>query len=85
MIASYEKLLKLIFTLIVGTFIYFLLGERIPIIKKKDSKIEKILASFYYSTQVTTTLGLLDTIDDLLIGVIVSIHAIIVLILGVIE
>jgi hypothetical protein len=85
MIASYEKLLKLIFTLICGTFIYFLLGERIPIIKKKDSKIEKILASFYYSTQVTTTLGLLDTIDDLLIGVIVSIHAIIVLILGVIE
>ena len=85
MIASYEKLLKLIFTLIVGTFIYFLLGERIPIIKKKDSKIEKILASFYYSTQVTTPLGLLDTIDDLLIGVIVSIHAIIVLILGVIE
>ena len=85
MIASYEKLLKLIFTLIVGTFIYFLLGERIPMIKKKDSKIEKILASFYYSTQVTTTLGLLDTIDDLLIGIVVSIHAIIVLILGVIE
>ena len=36
MIISYEKLLKLIFTLIVGTFIYFLLGERIPMIKKNS-------------------------------------------------
>ena len=51
---------------------------------KKDSKIENTSITLLFNSS-HNNIGLLDTIDDLLIGIVVSIHAIIVLILGVIE
>lgn len=73
-----NKVCNIIYILFGGTIIYYILGNRIKLIKNKKTNIEKMFASFYYSTQVTTTLGLLNVPSDLLVMFVINIHVLIV-------
>lgn len=73
-----NKVCNIMYILFGGTIIYYILGNRIKLIKNKKTNMEKMLASFYYSTQVTTTLGLLNVPSDLLVMFIINIHVLIV-------
>lgn len=73
-----NKVCNIMYILFGGTIIYYILGNRIKLIKNKKTTMEKMLTSFYYSTQVTTTLGLLNVPSDLLVMFVINIHVLIV-------
>lgn len=73
-----NKVCNIMYVLFCGTIIYYILGNRIKLIKNKKTNMEKMITSFYYSTQVTTTLGLLHVPSDLLVMFVTSMHILIV-------
>ena len=73
-----NKICNIVVILFVWTVVYYMLGNRIKSIRERKTNFEKLIASFYYSSQITTTVGLLNIPSDLIVMIVINIHILLV-------
>jgi|AACY02.9.fsa_nt_gi hypothetical protein len=69
-----NKLYNLIKLTLIYSLIYYMLQNRIHLIKKTKQFINKVIASLYISTQITSTLGMISMSHDSVLQAVVISH-----------